>query len=173
MHNINALGSLGTSRGTFGSNASVSDTDSDFCSEISADLPTYCTCANKDQGMNVTCSVDFMDYDTIGVSLDIEPCGTPAQMSLLVTETDLDISYEFTEVAGKTEKVPIPDLSFDIPFYGTLGVVMDITINGNADALNFDVALDACTADECGADVTSYLPYQILKGTYSFGDVCQ
>ena len=47
------------------------------CDVIAPDLPRFCTCASKALGGSMTCAVNFLDLDTIGVVVDMEPCADP------------------------------------------------------------------------------------------------
>ena len=47
------------------------------CAVISPDLPSFCSCDTKALGGTLTCSVNFLDLDTIGVVVDMEPCADP------------------------------------------------------------------------------------------------
>ena len=57
------------------------------CAVISPDLPSFCSCDTKKAlggtlkkkalGGTLTCSVNFLDLDTIGVVVDMEPCADP------------------------------------------------------------------------------------------------
>ena len=50
------------------------------CAVISPDLPSFCSCDTKKEtalGGTLTCSVNFLDLDTIGVVVDMEPCADP------------------------------------------------------------------------------------------------
>jgi len=152
------------------------------CGVIEPDLPSNCNCTDKHLGFVAECDVSlgkFLD-DTIGVKFDVEPCGTPAEMSLDITEKDHHIDFPIAGItAGKEENIPIPGLSIAVPKIGNLGVDAAVLISGNPDELTLKVGLNACVAvgskDICASSIpllNEFLPLYLLSGTYSFGHVC-
>lgn len=151
--------------------------DSDFCSYITPYLYSGCTCTNMDQGFNASCSISFIGVDTIGVEVLVEPCGSPALMSLDVTEADIGFDWPLASItAGTSENIPVPGLTVGIPVIGDVGVYVDIGFNGNLDMLNISLGLDGCGTvlgvQECGSSIDSDLPYEIISGSFSFEDLC-
>lgn len=55
--------------------------------------------------------------------------------------------------------------------------MVDVTISGNLDDVSVDIALDACATiagiSVCGSDLTSDLPWTVLKGSYDFSNLCK
>jgi len=150
----------------------------DVCSVLTAFLPSYCTCLDKPPlGGLINCQVNVLNADTVGMLIDLEPCANPATMSIVVTEAALGIKYTIADItAGTTEEVIIPGLFVPIPLVGQGQVQADITVDGNIDKLDIDIALDACLSvfgiTECGSDLTSLLPVEVLQTSVGFTDVC-
>ena len=67
-----------------------------------------------------------------------------------------------------------------VPGVGNVGVDVAVLIAGNPDILRLKIGLNACaqlSTDHqlCASSipgVSNILPWYILKGTYSFGDIC-
>ena len=67
-----------------------------------------------------------------------------------------------------------------VPGVGNVGLDVAVLIAGNPDMLRLKIGLNACAIlstnhELCGDSLpgfSSILPWYILKGTYSFGDVC-
>lgn len=67
-----------------------------------------------------------------------------------------------------------------VPGIGNVGLDVAVLIAGNPDMLRLKIGLNACAQlstdhQMCASSipgVSSILPWYILKGTYSFGDVC-
>ena len=75
------------------------------CSLISGDLPSECTCTDgANYEASVACTVNFVDLDTIGFDLTLQPCAQPASFSGVVTESKLNIDFSF----GHTGEFPCP-----------------------------------------------------------------
>jgi hypothetical protein len=150
----------------------------DFCSIIAGDLPSFCQCANTAGGLNTTCTVAMLG-DTVFASVVLNPCDAVADASLEISEADLGIDFKMGPYkAGTSESIPVPGLSIDFGIV-SVGVVADVAIDGNADALALDIEMDGCvsatiiTPKECGSDITgSGLPIPLLKETYDFSSLC-
>ena len=67
-----------------------------------------------------------------------------------------------------------------VPGVGNVGIDVAVLIAGNPDMLRLKIGLNACaqlSTDHqlCASSipgVSNILPWYILKGTYSFGDIC-
>ena len=119
--------------------------------------------------------------DTIGMKLDLDICNDEgSSITLDVTERNHNIDFPISAVrAGEEENIPIPGLSIIVPGLGSLGVDATVLITGNPDFLTLQVGLNACLSTDhkeiCASSIpglSNVLPWYVLKGTYSFGDVC-
>jgi hypothetical protein len=120
--------------------------------------------------------------DTIGMKIDIDPCNANgSRMSVDVTERDHNIDFPITGIrAGEERNIPIPGLSIVVPGVGHVGLDVAVLIAGNPDQLILKVGLNACvgvgpTKTICASDIpglNTVLPWYVLSGTYSFGDIC-
>lgn len=155
--------------------------NSDFaslCSIVADDLPSYCNCTDLDLGATLTCSVDMLDIETVGVEAILAPCATTAHMDLDIFETDLGINHTIAGVsAGEEKDIPIPGLDIDIPVVGNAGVNVAVEFGGNPSEVHVKLGLDACidlpiVGEHCGSAVTSELPIWLLSGTYDFSSIC-
>jgi hypothetical protein len=115
--------------------------------------------------------------DTVGVVLTIEPCAMPMVFKFEMTEADAGVDYTYQFTSGETEEIPVPDLNVPIPGLGDAGVMMDVKIDGNVDALEIAMGIDACV-DTYGYETcaSTYdpvdFPIWILYATFNFEDVC-
>ena len=164
----------------------------DLCERI-GDLPPECACRDGPAvaaeygplSLVVECLRPFdssLFNDTVGLSLLVQPCSDPgSSVSLNVTDLDRDIDYTVAHVgAGEREVYPIPGLSIGVPSLGHLGVDAVILVQGNPDRLTLNVGMDACLAmgrrhvcAEAVPALADVLPWWILKGTYTFGHICE
>ena len=148
------------------------------CDILNEYLPSECQCTvPSPNGAHVSCSINFLDIDTIGMTADIEPCGNPATIGGEITEADLGINYQWGPYStGDSGEEPIPGLSVGIPIVGNAQVEAAYDIEGNAGALTIKLGLDACIdsiiGKECGSDLTSELPIYILQDTFHFDSIC-
>ena len=68
-----------------------------------------------------------------------------------------------------------------VPGVGNVGLDVAVLIVGNPDMLKLKIGLNACAQTStdhqvCASSmpgVSNIFPWYILKGTYSFGDICQ
>jgi hypothetical protein len=168
---------------------SSSSLSSSMCERIHPDdLPPECTCSEKvPLGLIISCIKTFNDTssllnnDTIGLVLDIDPCNVDgSSVSIDVTEKQHNISYTIAALhAGETKNIPIPGLSIVVPTLGHVGIDVAVLISGNPDSLTLKIGLNACAAvahkEVCAGQIpglSSVLPWYILSGTYTFGDMC-
>jgi hypothetical protein len=84
----------------------------------------------------------------------------------------MSAAWSETILGEKTIKLPIPDLSVEIPTYGVEGCVMVVTFEGNADSLTLKIGLDFCLADACLSSFDAAFPVYLIKDTYVFSGVC-
>ena len=149
------------------------------------ELPEECVCSEPGPlSLVIACNKKFNSTyfnDTIGMKIDIDPCNSDgSRMTLDITEQDHHIDYTIAGVkAGEEKNIPIPGLSIIVPVVGHLGVDAAVMISGNPDSLMLKVGLNACAVvrdhDVCASSVPGLnrvLPWWVLKGTYSFGDIC-
>ena len=146
--------------------------NAEFCDMIKPDLPDSCNCTEGSTSLNMSCTVDMLDVDTLGFSANLAPCGKPASLTLRVTEADEGIDWSTQYDSGESGEVPVPDLSIDVPIFGSAGVYAVYEIDGDASALGIALGLDACGTvlgiTKCGSSVTSELPIILLNNTYKF-----
>ena len=148
-------------------------------------LPDECSCSEPGHlGLIIECDKVFNSTffnDTIGIKLDLEPCNPDgSSLSLDITEQEHDIDYVITGIkAGEDQNYPIPGLAVMVPGVGHLGLDVDVLIFGTVDELTVKVGLNACLAVGthmvCAGGIpglNTILPWWILEGTYSFGDIC-
>eukprot|EP00444_Apocalathium_aciculiferum_P064737 CAMPEP_0183561712 /NCGR_PEP_ID=MMETSP0371-20130417/96919_1 /TAXON_ID=268820 /ORGANISM="Peridinium aciculiferum, Strain PAER-2" /LENGTH=261 /DNA_ID=CAMNT_0025770279 /DNA_START=67 /DNA_END=852 /DNA_ORIENTATION=+ len=148
-----------------------------FCDIVSKSLPASCTCSNKPIGGTVFCKIGVLFSDHFGLKADVDPCGDEAHIDLQVTESRMGINFTMAAIkAGDTEDIPIPGLTVGIPKVGDADVDVAILMQGSLEAFTVKLGVDACaeTAGKkvCGADLTKYLPFWILDGTYSNKGIC-
>lgn len=150
-----------------------------FCDHVQGDLPSECSCVNHGLGFVVDCSVHVLG-DEIGVKMDVSPCASVATISLDVTEQKLGIDFPIAALkAGDTKSIDIPGLSVVIRGLKiSAGIVLDVSIGGNAENLSLKVGIDACAqlpiiGKACGSKLTSELPIWLLKETYAFSSLCK
>lgn len=151
--------------------------NSQLCEDVSSYLPSFCQCDDEDLGFKASCSVNFLEVDTITVLAEVVPCQAPAHADLTISDSELGISHQFAGIsAGEAYNLPVPGLSLDVPLVGEVGVVMDIELDGDLSSFEIDLAVDACAGSgsdqECGSDLTSYLPIELLSHSFNFDDVC-
>lgn len=158
-----------------------------WCQRIHPEqLPEECTCSEPAPlGLVVQCLKTFnSEYfnDTIGVKLIVDPCNSEvgSSISLDITEEDHHIDFPITGIhAGEEHEIPIPGLSIAVPSLGHVGMDVTVLVFGNPDLLTIKVGLNACIAVKskmvCASSIpglNEVLPWWILSGTYSFGDIC-
>lgn len=149
------------------------------------DLPEECSCREPGPfSVVVECLKTFNSTffnDTIGMKIDLNPCDPEgAKLSLDVTELDHNIDYPISGIrAGEEKNFPIPGLAIAVPGLGHVGMDAAVLITGNMDSLTLKVGLNACIALPshimCASSIpglSTILPWYVLSGTYSFGDVC-
>jgi len=148
------------------------------CAYIADVLPSFCTCTDTSTlGASMSCMVDVLGIDTVGVKGDFEPCANPFYMSLDVTEETFGINFPIADLsAGSDELVQIPGLSFGLPGIGSADAYMAIKIDGTVADMSIAIGVDACMTlvgfKTCGSDLTSSLPIYILKNTLHFQGLC-
>ena len=149
------------------------------------DLPPECSCREPGHyTVIIECLKEFESpyfNDTIGMKIDLDPCNADgSRLSLDVTEQNHGIDFPIAGIsAGEERNIPIPGLSIAVPMVGHLGVDVAVKISGNPDSLTLKVGLNACAALAhkivCASAIpglSNILPWYVLSGTYSFGDVC-
>ena len=148
------------------------------CSVVGPDLPSECQCQ---QGQNaqfqISCQVDFLDVDEIGLYALFAPCNQPAAATFEVTEQDAGIDYKKQYEGGEAMEFPVPGLTVGIPVVGSAQVELAVDLSGNAEQLSVQLGLDACASvfgyQKCGSDLTSELPYYVLSEQYDFSNYCE
>ena len=150
------------------------------------ELPDECNCSEPlgPLSLVVECLKTFNSTyfnDTLGVKLVVDPCNEQgSSISLDITEADHHIDYPISGIrANEEQDFPIPGLSIAVPGLGHVGVDAAVLIAGNPDQLTLKVGLNACIAVRqefvCASAIpglNTILPWWILSGTYSFGDIC-
>mmetsp|Transcript_29557 Transcript_29557/g.41908 ORF Transcript_29557/g.41908 Transcript_29557/m.41908 type:complete len:216 (+) Transcript_29557:95-742(+) len=156
-----------------------------FC-EILGDLPEHCECHEPGTlHVVVECLKPFNSTyfnDTIGMKIDMNPCDPDgSSMSIDVTEMDHNIDLPINQIrAGEEKNLPIPGLSVHVPGIMNLGLDVVVLMSGNLDELTCKVGLNACAGVHnhqiCASAIpglNTVLPWWVLSGTYSFGDICE
>jgi hypothetical protein len=166
---------------------SVSSSGGSLCDHIRPDeLPSECDCREGSErySLIIECLKTFNSTyfnDTIGMKIDIDPCNKDgSKVSIDVTEKDHNIDYPITGIrAGESKNIPIPGLSIIVPTIGHVGIDAAVLIAGNPDKLTLKIGLNACaqlTSHQLCASsipgISNILPWYVLSGTYSFGDIC-
>lgn len=159
-----------------------------MCEHINPDdLPEECSCRDDwPFKLVIECLKEFNSTyfnDTIGMKIDLDPCNEDgAKLSLDVTEMKHHIEYPIAGIrAGESKNIPIPGLAMIVPGVGNVGLDVAVLIAGNPDRLRLKIGLNACAQlstdhQVCASSipgVSNILPWYVLKGAYSFGDVCQ
>ncbi|CAB9527660.1 expressed unknown protein (Partial), partial [Seminavis robusta] len=181
------LGSISTSI-----NSSKNHTKS-FCDRVNTTgISKDCSCRNgnetaSDEGplsFVVECERAFESMvfnDTIGLKLVVAPCDQAgSSVSFNVVEKNHNLDYEISGIhAGDEVNYPIPGVSAIVPGIGHIGIDVAVLIFGNPDELSMKVGVNACAAvrdkQVCASAIpglSRILPWWILWGTYSFGDIC-
>lgn len=150
------------------------------------DLPEECKCRDGDSPLSlvIECLKPFdseLFNDTVGLKLTVEPCNEQgSSVSLDITDLERGIDYPISQIrAGEQQIYPIPGLSIAVPQIGHFGVDAVVEIEGNPDKLTIQVGLDACIAvrskfvcAEVVPGLKDILPWWVLNGTYTFGNMC-
>jgi hypothetical protein len=147
-------------------------------------LPEECSCREPGHYSVVIECLKYFESpfnDTIGMKIDLDPCNAEgSKISLDITEAKHGIDFPIAGVrAGEEQNIPIPGLAIAVPGVGHAGVDVAVLIMGNPDMLTLKVGLNACVALSkkmiCASSLpglNTILPWYVLSGTYSFGDVC-
>jgi hypothetical protein len=116
------------------------------------------------------------------MKINIDPCNRDgSRITLDITEKEHNIDYPITGIrAGEANMIPIPGLSIAVPTIGHVGLDAAVLITGNPDSLTLKIGLNACvqlptTGLLCASSIPglhTILPWYVLSGTYSFGDIC-
>mmetsp|Transcript_21534 Transcript_21534/g.53403 ORF Transcript_21534/g.53403 Transcript_21534/m.53403 type:complete len:253 (+) Transcript_21534:134-892(+) len=161
--------------------------NSSMCEQIHPDdLPEECSCREPGPfSLVIECLKTFNSTflnDTIGMKIDLDPCNEEgAKLSVDVTEKKHQIDYMLAGIsAGESKNIPIPGLAMIVPGVGNVGLDVAVLIAGNPDMLRLKIGLNACAQlstdhQMCASSIpgiSSIFPWYILKGTYSFGDIC-
>mmetsp|Transcript_3602 Transcript_3602/g.5461 ORF Transcript_3602/g.5461 Transcript_3602/m.5461 type:complete len:199 (+) Transcript_3602:142-738(+) len=166
--------------------ATAKATKQSLCDRLDPEkIPPECTCEEAGNfHIVVDCTKSFdSDYlnNTIGMKVDLDVCNSKgSSVTLDVTEQNHQIDFPIETVrAGEAKKFPIPGVSVIFPGAGSLGLDAAVLIAGNPDMLILKIGLDTClhvhTHEICASSVpglNTVLPWYILGGTYSFGNIC-
>jgi hypothetical protein len=150
------------------------------------ELPQECSCSEPSPfSLVIQCLKTFNSTyfnDTIGMKINVDPCNKDgSRVELEITEKQHDIDYPITGIrSGIANMIPIPGLSIAVPTVGHVGLDAAILFTGNPDSLTLKIGLDACielptTSLLCASKIPGIhkvLPWYVLSGTYSFGDIC-
>lgn len=161
------------------SSSSLTAPSTSLCGVISHDLPSFCSCADvANHGVNVKCLVNLLGLDHVGLEADLLPCAQTASLELDITDTKFGIHHKIAGIeAGIDKQFAVPGLSVKIPIINVqAGVVIDVSLLGNANNLSLSIGIDACAKvlhkNRCGSKLTHKLPIKILSGHWSFGQYC-
>ena len=159
-----------------------------LCQHIRPDeLPEECSCSEPSPfSLVIECLKDFSSpywNDTIGMKINVDPCNKDgSRVALEVTEEKHNIDYPITGIrAGEANMIPIPGLSIAVPTVGHVGIDAAVLFTGNPDSLTLKIGLDGCiqlptSSLLCASRIpglNKILPWYVLSGTYSFGDICK
>jgi len=151
------------------------------------ELPEECFCREPGPfSLVIECLKTFNSTyfnDTIGMKIDLDPCNDEgAKLSMDITEAQHGIDYPIAGIrAGESKNIPIPGFAMIVPGIGNVGLDAAVLIVGNPDMLRLKIGLNACAIlstdhQVCASSIPGFsnvLPWYVLKGTYSFGDVCE
>jgi hypothetical protein len=164
-----------------------------FCSRIHPeDLSSDCTCHDGNTSSSsegplsfvVECERVFdssIFNDTLAIKLIVAPCDARgSSISLDIVELKHNLIYKVEDIrAGDEVNLPIPGVSVVVPGIGHVGIDAAVLISGNPDELTLKVGVNACVAirdkQVCASDIPGLdriLPWWILSGTFTFGDIC-
>ena len=138
-----------------------------------------CTATTGGTGLVMECTDSISGIGTIGVTIQLEPCGNPAFA---------EISYQFNgnsesariEAGGAPLSIPIPGASLSIPFVGSAGAYLVVSVvAGNATHLSVDAHISVCMDGRCDGRMSGFagsaagragLPKSVLDFDVEFGD---
>ena len=138
-----------------------------------------CTATTGGTGLVMECTDSISGIGTIGVTIQLEPCGNPAFA---------EISYQFNgnsesariEAGGAPLSIPIPGASLSIPFVGSAGAYLVVSVAGNAADLSVDAHISVCMDGRCDGNMSGFagsaagragLPKRVLDfDDLEFGD---
>lgn len=164
-----------------------------FCSRIHPeDLSSDCSCHDGNASSSsegplsfvVECKRVFdssIFNDTLEIKMVVAPCDARgSSISLDIVELKHNLVYKVEDIrAGDEVNLPIPGVSVVVPGIGHIGIDAAVLISGNPDELTLKVGVNACLAirdkQVCASDIPGLdriLPWWILSGTYTFGDIC-
>lgn len=159
-----------------------------MCAHIHPEeLPEECFCREHGPfSLVIECLKTFNSTyfnDTIGMKIDLDPCNDEgAKLSMDITEAQHGIDYPIAGIrAGESKNIPIPGFAMIVPGIGNVGLDAAVLIVGNPDMLRLKIGLNACAIlstdhQVCASSIPGFsnvLPWYVLEGTYSFGDVCE
>lgn len=144
-------------------------------------LPNFCTC--RDQGgSELACVIGLQTYITIGASMWVRPCATPANFGYRAWVSLLGISRSIGDTWSASFSLtrPIPGASFELGS-SNAGARVELTGEVNRFILSTQVAIGVCatlgvgpfTLQMCNPTMLPWLPVTILNGPrFDFSRFC-
>jgi hypothetical protein len=166
--------------------SSMGETKS-LCDTLRMALPSSCV-VNADC-FGFQCKVELQGQGIMLIA-ELNVCDTPATVRVSYDTMPSSGPWVYTITAAKALKVPIPGLTFPIPYVPevTVACYADAQLSGNIDAFTIKIGLDGCATllgieKVCGSDlaklllskfnVTLPLPFYVLgPWTYNFASAC-
>ena len=137
------------------------------------------TCGDftKPNGVVISCPNIGIDIDTLSLTASLNLCAaTGAGITVEVKDSTFGVDFTHDFALGDDVEEPIPGISLDVPFIGSVGFFADVGLTISAGILDIYVGVNVCGevlgVSVCGSSVISELPYKILEDKIRFSDVC-
>jgi len=120
--------------------------------------------------------VDFLDYP-INVEMFMAPCIEDPAFEFEIQQDDfLSEPYKLQYRASESNAMfPVPGFFLDFGFVEA-GIMLDVSIDGDFSNMDIELGIDACGAlagdHVCGSDLSSWLPFVLIRGSFDFSDYC-
>ena len=146
-------------------------------------LPNFCTCRNVPFGGELACTIGVQTYVTIGASVNVMPCASPASFGYRVWASLLGASRGIGDTWHASFAIhrPIPGASFEIG-RSNAGARVELSGEVNRFVLSTRLAIGVCaqlragpfSAGYCNPSFLRWLPITIINGPrYDFSRFCQ
>jgi hypothetical protein len=118
-----------------------------ICAALNPYIPSTsvagCSCTDASQAATITCQVAIPDTTfNFGARIVLDICGTPD----FALYFNYGQGYQLFQQFGLDEdsKYPIPDLSYNIPVVGTVGLEAEIDVSGSLSGLTATIGIGVC-----------------------------